>query len=147
VSGRAEIVDAARRWIGTPYRHQASLPGVGCDCLGLLRGIWREVIGAEPETVGAYQPGWAEDTPRGNEPLLIAAARHLAAIDPAMMEPGDVLAFRWRAHLPAKHLAVLSAPRRMIHAHDGALVCEVDLSPWWQRHLAAVFRFPEHPTT
>ena len=25
-----------RSWIGTPYRHQASLKGVGCDCLGLL---------------------------------------------------------------------------------------------------------------
>ena len=29
------------RWIGTPYRHQASLKGVGCDCLGLVRGVWR----------------------------------------------------------------------------------------------------------
>ena len=46
---RAEIVRAARSWIGTPYRHQASLKGVGCDCLGLLRGVWREVVGAEPE--------------------------------------------------------------------------------------------------
>ena len=38
---RAAIVAEARAWIGTPYRHQASLKGIGCDCLGLLRGIWR----------------------------------------------------------------------------------------------------------
>ena len=44
----AAIVGAARGWIGTPYRHQASLKGVGCDCLGLLRGVWRELKGEEP---------------------------------------------------------------------------------------------------
>jgi cell wall-associated NlpC family hydrolase len=48
---RAAIVAEARSWIGTPYRHQASLKGVGTDCLGLLRGVWRGVIGAEPEAV------------------------------------------------------------------------------------------------
>jgi len=41
------IVAEARRWIGTPYRHQASLIGVGCDCLGLVRGIWRAVVGRD----------------------------------------------------------------------------------------------------
>ena len=38
---------AARAWLGTPYRHQASVKGVGADCLGLVRGLWREVAGAE----------------------------------------------------------------------------------------------------
>jgi NlpC/P60 family putative phage cell wall peptidase len=38
---RAQIVVATRDWIGTPYQHQASLKGVGCDCLGLVRGVWR----------------------------------------------------------------------------------------------------------
>ena len=40
---RADIVAAARRWVGTPYVHQASLIHVGCDCLGLVRGVWRDV--------------------------------------------------------------------------------------------------------
>ena len=43
------ILTEARSWIGTPYRHQASLKGIGCDCLGLLRGVWRGVMGEEPE--------------------------------------------------------------------------------------------------
>ena len=30
----------------------------------------------------------------------------------------------------------------MIHAHDGASVCEVALAPWWRRRLAYAFRFP-----
>lgn len=36
---RAAIVAEARRWLGTPYRHQASVIGAGADCLGLVRGV------------------------------------------------------------------------------------------------------------
>ena len=42
---RAEILSEARDWLGTPYRHQASLKGAGCDCLGLVRGVWRALEG------------------------------------------------------------------------------------------------------
>ena len=59
------------------------------------------------------------------------------------MRPGDVLLFRWREDLPAKHCAVATAPDLMVHAHDGAAVCEVAIRPWWRRHLAHVFRFPD----
>lgn len=40
---REAVIAAARSWLGTPYHHQASRKGVGCDCLGLIRGIWREL--------------------------------------------------------------------------------------------------------
>jgi NlpC/P60 family putative phage cell wall peptidase len=139
------IVTAARGWIGTPYRHQAALKGFGCDCLGLVRGVWREVIGPEPEAPPPYSADWAEsaagDAP-GCEPLLAAATRWLTPIAIASAQAGDVLAFRWRAHLPAKHLAIITGEGLMVHAHDGAAVCEVALSPWWRRHIAAAFRFP-----
>lgn len=137
---RARIVAEARNWIGTPYRHQASLQRVGCDCLGLLRGVWREVYGSEPEAMPAYAPDWAEAG--GGEKLADAARRHLAEIAPKDATHGDVLLFRWRPHLPAKHAAILTAPDRMIHAHDGAAVCEVHYAPFWQRRTAFAFRFP-----
>ncbi len=136
-----DIILEARSWIGTPYRHQASLKGCGCDCLGLVRGVWRAVRGAEPEATGPYAPGWAEAL--REERLAQAAARHLPAVDLSRIAPGDVLLFRWRAGLPAKHAAILSAPDAMIHAHDGACVAEVAFSPWWRRHLAFAFRFPD----
>lgn len=72
---RPDVVAAARGWIGTPYVHQASAKGAGTDCLGLLRGVWREVQGAEPETVPAYTRDWSE--PSGEEALWAAARRHL----------------------------------------------------------------------
>ena len=39
---RADIVEEARSWLGTPYHHQAALKGVGCDCIGLLRDVFSE---------------------------------------------------------------------------------------------------------
>jgi NlpC/P60 family putative phage cell wall peptidase len=140
---RARVVAEARSWIGTPYRHQASLKGVGCDCLGLLRGVWRAIHGMEPEPLPAYAPDWAEAN--GEERLATAARRHLTEIDSSEAAPGDVLLFRWRSHLPAKHAAILSAPDRMIHAYNGAAVCEVHFAPFWQRRLAFAFRFSASP--
>jgi len=134
------VIAEARSWIGTPYRHQASLKGVGCDCLGLIRGVWRALHGDEPETTPAYAPDWAEAG--GEERLATAARRHLVEIELAEAEPGDVLLFRWRPHLPAKHAAILTAADLMIHAYDGAAVAEVFFAPFWARRAAFAFRFP-----
>ena len=57
---RAAVLAEARSWLGTPYRHQASRKGVGCDCLGLVRGVWRTLDGTEPEAPGPYAADWAE---------------------------------------------------------------------------------------
>ncbi|CAL8981435.1 hypothetical protein RHODGE_RHODGE_04387 [Rhodoplanes serenus] len=138
---RATIVAEARSWIGTPYRHQASVKGVGCDCLGLVRGIWRALHGDEPEPLPAYTPDWAEAT--GRDTLLAAAGRHLITIAPDTARPGDVLLFRWRAGLPSKHAAIVTAPDLMVHAHDGARVAEVVIAPWWRRRIAGAFAFPD----
>jgi NlpC/P60 family putative phage cell wall peptidase len=135
-----DIIAAARQWLGTPYAHQASLKGIGCDCLGLVRGVWRDLQGGEPEAVPAYAPDWAEAGLR--ETLAEAALRHLIAIDRRRFAGGDVLLFRWRAHLPAKHAAIAISETRMIHAQASAVVSEVAISPWWSRHLAFAFRFP-----
>jgi NlpC/P60 family putative phage cell wall peptidase len=137
---RDDIIAAARAWLGTPYRHQASLKGVGRDCLGLVRGVWRELYGAEPERLPAYSLDWAEAGL--SETLAEAGQRHLLAIDRGAFDGGDVLLFRWRPHLPAKHAAIATSRTAMIHAQSGAQVTEVVIAPWWRRHLAYAFRFP-----
>lgn len=135
------VVVAARGWIGTPYRHQASVKGVGCDCLGLVRGVWREVVGDEPEQVPPYSPDWAGVV--GEETLLEAARRHLVEIAIGEAGAGDVLLFRMGLGAVAKHVAIVSVEDRIIHAYWGKAVCETRLVPWWRRRLAGAFRFPE----
>lgn len=137
---RDRIVAVAHSWLGTPYHHQASCRHAGADCLGLIRGVYRTLYGSEPELPPPYSPDWAEA--RREETLLIAARRHLIEISPAAASTGDIIAFRWRTGLPAKHLAVLSAPDRFIHASEGCPVSEVKLTAWWKRHVAAAFAFP-----
>jgi NlpC/P60 family putative phage cell wall peptidase len=114
-----DIVGIARQWIGTPYVHQASLKGVGCDCLGLLRGIWRDLYGKEPEETPPYSRDWAEAT--GAETLYMALNRHAREINPPEIAPGDVALFRMLPRGPAKHCGIVAArceQLTLIHARQ-----------------------------
>ncbi len=136
----ARIISAARGWIGTPYHHGASVKGIGCDCLGLVRGVWRELYGTEPEAPGPYTGDWSEAT--GVEALLLAARRTMTERQPGQHEPGDVLIFRLAEGRVAKHMGFAAPDARLIHAQEGVPVCEVALGPWWRRRIAGVFRLP-----
>ena len=138
----ARVVAAARRWVGTPYVHQASVPGVGCDCLGLLRGVWREVLGPEPEAVPSYTRDWSEAS--GQEALWAAALRWLVPAGPVPLD-GDILLFRMREGAVAKHLGFAASGAggpTVIHAYTGHGVVESPLSAAWARRIVARFRFP-----
>jgi NlpC/P60 family putative phage cell wall peptidase len=135
------IVTEALAWIGTPYRHQGSRKGIGCDCLGMVRGIWRELYGTALEEPAPYAADWAEAG--GEERLLSAARRHFREKPVAEGTPGDLVLFRWRPHLPAKHLGVLVDGTSFVHAYEGAgTVVQSALVPQWRRRIAAVLAFP-----
>lgn len=138
------IVSAARGWIGTPYVHQASVRGAGCDCLGLLRGVWREVLGPEPELPPPYSMDWSE--PQGEERLWQAALRHLRPKPTGQAAAGDVLLFRMRAGSVAKHLGLrveIGPGARFVHAYSGQGTVESALTAPWARRIVARFAFPE----
>jgi len=160
---RDAIVAQARQWRGTPYHHQASRIGVGVDCIGLVRGVWRTLYGREPEKMPGYSRDWAEAT--GRETLLEAARRHFVEVATADARVGDVLVFRYRPQTIAKHAGILLEPLEgpsgktageadrirlgdlaarfsLIHAMEGASVTEVALTAWWRRRIAAAFKFP-----
>ena len=137
---QARIVKAARRWIGTPYHDQASVRGVGCDCLGLLRGVWRDVVGPEPMPVPPYSRDWGEAGPF--EVLAQAARVAMQELDVSEARTGDVILFRMRAGAIAKHVGILSGQSRFIHAYERTGVIEEYLTPTWQRRIAFAFRFP-----
>lgn len=137
----AEVVEAARRWIGTPYMHQCSLRGAGTDCLGLVRGIWRELLGPEPEIMPAYTQDWGETG--GLELLMSGAHRLLRPV--AEDRPGNLLVFRMRAGAVAKHVGILAetgAQASFVHAYERHGVVESPLSRPWRARIAGQFRFP-----
>lgn len=134
------IVRAAHGWIGTPYHHQACVKGAGTDCLGLVRGVWREIYGFDAETPPAYSRDWAEAS--GRETMIEAARRHLVEIEPGGAQCGDVLLFRMRPGATAKHAGIVASATTMIHAMEGRPVAEVTLGLWWRRRIAVAFQFP-----
>ena len=133
------VVAEARLWLGTPYRHQGSRLGVGADCLGLVRGVWRALNGSEPEPVPPYRRDWAEI--RDDDPLIEAALRHFIPTD-GPLAPGQLLLFRWSPRVAAKHAGIMSGADRFIHAYSGVGVVESPLVPAWRRRIAARFEFP-----
>lgn len=144
MSVRERALGEAMSWIGTPYQHQASVKGVGCDCLGLVRGVWRALYGPEPEPPVPYRADWAEVT--GEERLLEAARRWLVEIPVEAARPGDVVLFRMSPEAAVKHAAMISdagPPGRIVHAYWGRAVTESWLGEWWQSRLVAAFAFPE----
>lgn len=136
---RAAVVAEARRWIGTPYQHQASKPGIGSDCLGLVRGVWRALRGPEPVVIPAYGADWMETG--GVEVLRIELARCMTPVDgPAAS--GQVLLFRMRAGSVAKHLGIQTETgpaARFVHAYSGHGVVESPLTRPWARRIVARF--------
>jgi NlpC/P60 family putative phage cell wall peptidase len=150
------VVTIARTWIGTPYLHQASVKGAGADCLGLLRGVWRELYGTEPEIVPPYSPDWAEAA--GDEVLHHALSRHLREIPRDALAPGDVALFRMVRRGPAKHCGIIALKQRsgsaykdslalekggqrsLIHARQNRAVSEEPFSRFWHAKLAFAFR-------
>lgn len=146
MSGARDVITAARGWIGTPYVHQASAKGAGCDCLGLVRGVWRDVIGSEPCAIPAYSFDWSEAS--GQERLWAAALEHLRPVEAGPhtpLAPAQVLLFRMREGKVAKHLGLCTdagAQPQFIHAYYGRGVVDVPLSPAWRRRIVARFEFP-----
>jgi NlpC/P60 family putative phage cell wall peptidase len=137
-------VEQARTWIGTPYVHQASTKGAGTDCLGLLRGVWREVLGAEPCDVPPYTADWDEAV--AGEVLTEAAQRWLRRKSVRDAEPGDVLLFRMQDGFVAKHLGIQSRiglDAAFVHAYSRHAVLESPLSRPWARRIVGRFAFPE----
>lgn len=141
---RAKIVAVARRWIGTPYHHQASKEGVGADCLGLFRGVWRELFYREPAKIPPYTADWTATS--GDDPLLNAAVGLLTQKAEQTPESGDIILFRMRADGPVKHLGVLALGENQaptfIHSYSQRGVVESHLTGSWLRRSAGVFSIP-----
>jgi len=128
------VIAAARGWIGTPYHLHASRRGAGCDCIGLIRGVWREVAGPEPHPVPQYRHGSADAAPG-----LIAAQLSMW-MDRAAPAPGRVALFRVARTRAPRHLGILTEDG-VITAVERRGVVEMRRLPPWR--LAGAWAVPE----
>jgi NlpC/P60 family putative phage cell wall peptidase len=136
------VAALARGWIGTPYRHRAATPGAGCDCLGLVRGVWRAFYGTEPETPPNYRPDWRD---MGEGSALLDAAERVMVRAEGAPRAGQVVLFRLLRRAPPRHCGIVVGEGRFVHAQERIGVVEASLSDGWSRRIAGLFDFPDLP--
>lgn len=132
-----EIIAAARACVGTPFRHQGRLPGVGLDCAG-LGIIAAKAVGIEIKDFSGY-PAHPFD---GMLKKMFDEQAYLQQIGIHDAAPGDVLLMRINA--APQHVAILAENGYMIHAWQNiGKVAEHKIDEIWQRKIVAVYRFVE----
>jgi len=130
-----DYVDIARGYLGTPFRHQARLPGVGLDCAGVVVCALREA-GREVEDVRAYGRIPAHGL------FVKMVERHCERISVGDLRHGDLIMFAFRGE--PQHLAIYTAEGTLIHAYqDVKKVVEHDFDGVWRDRLRGCYRLKE----
>lgn len=142
---REQIISEARRWLGTPYQHQAVLRGVGVDCVGLIRGVGK-ALELWPVDDGAAWRRFAGYGRLPNPARMLEGMREFLRPLDGGPEPGAIAWLQWRADLPM-HLAIFGQDARggltLIHSYSEAGgVVEHALSPDWLARVHSVWRYP-----
>lgn len=112
---------AARAWIGTPYMIGQALRGVGCDCVGLVRGVWSDVTGRPAPDAPPFRADWHNAPGR---PLVAAARAYLDPVALSEARPGDVVVLRVQGSREA-HCGILETDGQIIHAVETVGVVRV----------------------
>lgn len=139
---RDAIVKEAREWIGTKWQHQASVKGAGCDCAGLVRGVYRELTGNGVDIPFNYPSTWHlfKDEPRMYNTLKECAGKEIPC---ESLEPGDIVTFSFREKFPDHHVGIVTGEGTFIHAYlDVKKVVETRMDETWKNRLRHAFRFP-----
>ncbi len=114
--------------------------GSGCDCLGLVCGVWRKILGGEPFSVPPY-PRSGKDP--GGASLLLNAAENLLVPLHGLLVPGSVLLFQMHKKIPPRHCGILIDGGRFVHAQERLGVTELTLDKRWQRRIHSTYAFPK----
>lgn len=129
---REAIIEAVRGCIGTPFRPQGRMPGLGLDCIGVAE------VAARAAGIRVRAPA---DYALSGDPCdrieRFIAALGLEAVVPASAAPGDLILMATGE--TQKHLAVLT-PQGFVHAHLALrrVVETPGQSPW---PVIAAWRF------
>lgn len=130
---RAEIVAAAREWLGTPYHHEGRVLGHGVDCIGLVLQV-AIACGVEVDE----QTGYARIPDESR--LLAGLDRYTNSIQLSEAQAGDIVAIPFIHKI--RHLAILTN-NGMIHAYEPAGgVVEHAVSDRWRKQFARAYALP-----
>lgn len=143
----SDVITEARRWIGTPYHHQARLRGHGSDCIGTVCGVGLALGLMGDDFRERFKP--FEGYSRVPNPRVMRRAME-TFFDP-LPTPRDQLPplasiawLEWREDLPM-HLAIIAsfADRpTMIHSFEPVRQCvEHTFDPSWRERVHSFWSY------
>ena len=141
--GRSDIIKAARGWIGTPFHHQGRVKGQGCDCIGLVVGVVKEL-----ELKNKEQDKFLHEFDMAGYPKLPDGKILKQELSKCLKEEnsydvGDVLLIEFDG-MP-QHVGIVSDYKDgvgIIHCYaQSKKVIEHSLDDWWKKRVTASFSF------
>lgn len=132
----ADVITAARAYLGVPFRHQGRTPPLALDCAGLFVLVCHD-LGLPVED----EQGYGRNPYKGLLEQCIARQPFLARVPREDMQAGDILLMRFAGD--PQHIAI-HAGDTMIHAyeHSGRVV-EHRLADVWRARVVSVYRFED----
>lgn len=137
------MVTEAKTWQGTPWSHQASLKGVGTDCIGFVGGVAR-ALGIPGGKEWATDPEIA-GYGRLPDPVMLTKAcdKYMDRIPVESAGLGDVLVMRASNVQQPTHFAIVSRldPTYILHSRLKHKVTENRLAPSIAALVVRAYRF------
>jgi cell wall-associated NlpC family hydrolase len=121
----ALIVKEAMSWVGTPFVHGASVKGSGCDCLGLIKGVYENVFSCTADALPVYPETFWQDAVWHT--LFLNRLHKVAGPSGTGPEAGRLLLFAKNGILT--HLGLGVDAQSMIHTSSDPRVGRVCHAP------------------
>jgi cell wall-associated NlpC family hydrolase len=131
------ISEIAKQWQGTPWRHNQSVKGVGCDCVGFLLGVGKEAGVISPD----YKLGNYHRIPRFNQ--ITQTLDSLAQFVPVeQYQPEDILLFKMGNIVG--HIGLALENEMLIHADMNRGV-QIISNTFWVPKIYKIYRICQQP--
>ncbi len=147
LSDRERIIAEARGWIGTPFHHQGRVKGEGCDCIGLIVSVAKNLnipcIKKSASCIAELDQTDYTRLPDGNR-LYSELKKYLFEIPKEKIELADILLMHFDGN--PQHVGLVSDyPEEklgIIHCFaDVGRVVEHRLDDYWQKKIVSAFSF------
>lgn len=138
--GRGDrLADAALMWLGTPYRHNAKIRGVGVDCARFVIGACEDagLIDRDSLVLGDFSNEWALHHSR--DVMREVAERYCFLVHEARR--GDIFLYQYGR--VASHAGIYLGCDRVIHAYIdvGVVISSVHDSIFFRKNGSSRLRY------
>lgn len=128
---RQTVIDIARTWERTPYRHMGRVKGAGADCLTILAEVFQEAGLIEKVEIEFYPKDWMQH--RSAERYLQGLLNYTKEIF-TTPQPGDIIV--WKVGRCFSHGAIVIDYPNVIHALAGVGVIQENIkNAAWLTHV------------